>query len=107
MSKKTDNLLPEDFGKSFDETVFSSWKESINEHEKVSTITLILEVIGIAAIWFPGGLAGVGLFFVFFIISLCILLPKNNKRKGYQRQLGITNRDIVNAIEASKKRINN
>jgi hypothetical protein len=107
MSKKIDNLLPDDFGKSFDGTVFNSWKESVNEHEKAAQITLILELTGIIALWLIGGLVGLGLFFALTFTGLGIVLPKHNKRRRYQRQLGITNRDLVNAIEASKKRINN
>ncbi|MDR0420002.1 MAG: hypothetical protein LBH30_00900 [Prevotellaceae bacterium] len=104
MSKNIDKLLPEDFGKSFDMEVFHNWKKSVNEHEQTGIISMVMYVIGLAAIIIIGGLIGVGLMFAFMLIAIAISAPKMSKRKRFQRQLGINNRDVVNAIAASKKR---
>jgi hypothetical protein len=108
MSKKTDKLLPEDFGKSFDMDVFHQWKQSVNAHEQASITMLILYATGFAALLLLGGLIGVGLFFILGFTGIGIALPKMNKRKNYQRQLGISNKDVLNAINKniSKNRIN-
>jgi hypothetical protein len=105
MSKKIDNLLPEDFEKSVDKTVFPSWKESVIKHEKASQITVILEGLGLAALWFLGGI-GLVLCLALMITGLAIALPAWNKRRHWQRKLGVTSKDVENAIEDSKKRIN-
>ncbi|MDR2293438.1 MAG: hypothetical protein LBE11_08215 [Prevotellaceae bacterium] len=104
MSKKTDKLLPEDFGKSFDMDAFHSWKQSVNEHERISSVMMILYFTGFAALLLLGGLVGIGMFFILALTGLGITLPKYNKRKHCQRQLGINNRDVINAINAAKKR---
>jgi hypothetical protein len=106
MSKKTDKLLPEDFGKSFDMDTFHKWKQSVNDHEQVAIVTIILYVTGLAAMMLLGGLIGVGLFFILAFTGLGITLPKQKKRKQYQRQLGINNKDIVEAIKSAQKRAN-
>jgi hypothetical protein len=105
MSKITDKLLPEDFGKSFDIETFHQWKQSVNEHEQASITTLILYVAGLVIMIVLGGLVGVGLFFVLAFIGLGISRPKQNKRKRYQRQLGINNRDVRDAVIIAKKRM--
>jgi hypothetical protein len=106
MSKKTDRLLPEDFGKSFDMDVFHNWKQCVNEHEQAATVMMILYFTGFAALLLLGGLVGVGLFFILAFIGLGITLPKQNKRKRFQQQLGINNKDVINAIKAAKNRTN-
>jgi hypothetical protein len=106
MSKKTDELLPEDFGKSFDGEVFDNWKKSVREHEQASITMLIFYGIGFLALVMLGGFVGLILFFGLSFIGLGICLPKQGKRKKYQQQLGIVNRDIQNAIVAAKKRLN-
>ncbi|MDR2651693.1 MAG: hypothetical protein LBC68_05205 [Prevotellaceae bacterium] len=105
MSKITDKLLQEDFGKSFDNEVFNNWKKSINEHEQVSAIMLVLYFTGFAALLVLGGFIGIGLFFILVFIGLGITLPKASKRKRYQRQLGISNKEFGNAITNVKKRM--
>jgi hypothetical protein len=105
MSKISDKLLPEDFGKSFDMETFHQWKQSVNEHEQASIIMLVLYFTGFAALFLLGGLAGVALFFILAFIGLGISLPKQSKRKRYQRELGISNRDVLNAIATAKKRM--
>jgi hypothetical protein len=105
MSKLTDKLLPEDFGKSFDIETFHQWKQSVNEHEQVGITTMILYLAGLALMIILGGLVGVGIFFVMTFIGLGISRPKQNKRKRYQRQLGISNRDVRDAVIVAKKRM--
>ncbi|MDR3286482.1 MAG: hypothetical protein LBT27_03465 [Prevotellaceae bacterium] len=104
MSKIIDNLLPEDFGKSFDATLFAEWKKSANEHEQAGITSVILWFIGFAALLLLGGLVGLGIFFILMFVALGISLPKQNKRKKYQNQLGISNKDFRTAIAAAKKR---
>jgi Flp pilus assembly protein TadB len=106
VSKKTDKLLPEDFGKSFDMEVFHKWKQSVNEHEQASIIMMILYFTGFIALLLLGSLVGVALFFILAFIGLGITLPKQSKRKRYQRQLGINNKDVINALNAAKNRTN-
>jgi hypothetical protein len=106
MSKMTDKLLPEDFGRSFDEEVFGEWKQSINEHERTGTISVILLTAGLLAMCGLGGLISVGLFFVLGIIGIAQNAPKQSKRNKYQRQLGITGKDLQKAIAAAKEREN-
>jgi type VI protein secretion system component VasF len=105
MSKITDKLLPEDFGKSFDEEVFKNWKKSIKEHEQVSVIVMVLYLAGLAALMLLGGLVGIGLFFVLAFIGMGISLPKQRKRKDYQSQLGISKKEFGDAVAAAKKRV--
>jgi hypothetical protein len=105
MSKITDSLLPEDFGKSFETSVFDDWKKSVNEHEQASTVSLILFAVGLAALLAIGGLVGVGLFFILAGIGIGISMSKQSKRNRYQKQLGITNRDFRDAVVAAKKRL--
>jgi Flp pilus assembly protein TadB len=105
MSKITNKLLPEDFGKSFDEEVFNNWKKSINEHEQASVITMVLFFSGLASILLLGGLVGIGLFFVLAFIGLGTTLPKLSKRKEYQRQLSISMKELRDAVLAAKKRV--
>jgi hypothetical protein len=104
MSKAIDGLLPEDFGKSFDMDTFHAWKKSAGEHEQASITTMILYFTGLAAMMLLGGVVGIGLFFILAFIGLGIALPKQRKRKKYQQQLGINNRDVRNAVIQSKKR---
>ncbi|MDR1552888.1 MAG: hypothetical protein LBS69_05440 [Prevotellaceae bacterium] len=105
MSKITDKLSPEDFGKSFDIEVFNGWKKSITEHEQAAIIMMILYLTGTASLLLLNGLVGIGLFFVFAFIGLGICLPKASKRKRYQRQLGISNKDFTAAVLSAKKRV--
>ena len=107
MSKIINQLTSEDFGKSFDESLFSEWKKSAEAHEKASTIMLIFYFIGFAFLIFlntNAPLFALGLFFLFAFVGLGIGLPKLNKRKKYQRQLGITNRDVKAAIAKCRNR---
>ena len=67
---------------------------------------MILYITGLAAMILLGGLIGVGLFFILAFIGLGIGLPKQKKRKQYQRQLGINNKDVVEAIKSAQKRAN-
>jgi hypothetical protein len=107
MSKMTDRLVAKDFGKSFDEKVFDSWKRCVNEHEQAGVVSMILLAIGILLMWVLGGIVGIGLFFALSITGIVLAAPKQSKRKEYQRQLGITNSDVQKAIAAAKKRGNN
>ena len=98
MSKIINQLTPEDFGKSFDSELFSKWKKSVEEHEKAGLINIVLYLIGLAALIVISGLVGIVLFFGFAISGIAIALPKQKKRKGYQRELGITNAELKEAI---------
>jgi Flp pilus assembly protein TadB len=104
MSKAINNLLPEDFGKSFDTAAFNDWKKAANEHEQVTIINIVLYLAGLALMLVLGGFVGIGLFFVLAIIGLTISMPKMNVRRKCQTRLGITNKDLRNAIIVSKKR---
>ena len=105
MSKIINSLTPEDFGKSFDMGAFSEWKKVVEEHERASGIMLTLYAIGFVSLMLLGGLVGIVLFFVFSFTGLGIGFPKFNKRKTHQKQLGISNSDLRNAIAAAKKRM--
>ncbi|MDR1347153.1 MAG: hypothetical protein LBJ63_01795 [Prevotellaceae bacterium] len=105
MSKIIDKLLPEDFGKSFDMETFHKWKQSANEHEQAAIVMMILYFTGFAALLLLGGLVGIGLFFILAFIGLGIAMPKQNKRKRYQRRLGINGKDVRNAVLTAKKRM--
>jgi len=106
MSKIINNLTPEDFGKSFDMASFSEWKKRVEEHEKASVIMLTLYFIGFACMMLLfGNIIGVALFFLFAFIGLGIGLPKFNKRRKLQKQLGISASELRNAIANAKKRM--
>lgn len=105
MSKILNELSPEDFGKSFDEEVFNNWKKSMNEHEQASVIMMVLFCAGLAAMLLLGGVVGLGLFFVLAFIGLGMTWPKLSKRKEYQRQLGISMKELRDAVSSAKKRV--
>ena len=107
MSKIINSLTREDFGKSFDMALFSEWKKSVDEHEKASTIMLILSFIGLACLLLikDNPIAALGLFFLSSFIGIGIGLPKFNKRRKIQRQLGISNKELVKTIADVKKRM--
>ena len=106
MSKIINQLTSEDFGKSFDEALFSQWKKSVEEHEKASITTLVLYAIGLAAMILLGGFVGIGLFFVCTFVGLGIVMSKSKKRKVYESQLAINKNDIKNAVIKHRKRTN-
>jgi hypothetical protein len=103
MSKIINSLLPEDFGKSFDEKVFESWKRSLNDLEQAQIIVYVLYGVGFVAL-LTLGIVGLMIFFLMMIVSLVIVLPKRSKSKSYRLKLGVSNRDFQNAIIAAKKR---
>ena len=111
MSKIINSLAPEDFGKSLDTALLSEWKKSVEEHEKASIITMVLFLIGMAILIFTpttsatNSLFALGSFFVLSFIGIGISLPKMNKRRKYQKQLGISNTELRNAVVAARKRM--
>jgi hypothetical protein len=105
MSKIMDELLPEDFGKSFDTEVFAAWKKSVKEHEQTGISSLLLFLAGLAAMILLGGIVGVGLFFILAFIGIGISMPKKKKVTQYQKQLGINGKEIRDAITIAKKRV--
>ncbi len=104
MSKATDQLTPEDFGKSFDAALFSEWKKSVEAHEKISITSFVLYLVGFAAMLVLGGFVGIGLFFAMAIIGLVVVAPKKKTRSNCQRKLGITNKEVREAIAKSRLR---
>ena len=111
MSKIINSLTPEDFEKSFDMTAFSEWKKSVEEHEKAGIISMALLLIGLAILYlmpttsFVIIVLSIGSFFVLAFTGIGITWPKMKKRMKCQRQLGISNSDLKNAIAAAKKRM--
>jgi hypothetical protein len=103
MSKITDKLLPEDFGKSLDEKVFRAWKKSVNEHEQTGIIWMIFFLVGPIVMIFSF-IIGFGLFFISGIIAISITASKQKERNDYQNRLRITNNDIKRAIAVAKLR---
>jgi uncharacterized membrane protein len=111
MSKIINSLTPEDFGKSFDMALFSEWKKSVEEHEKASIITWVLLLIGMLILiimpakGFFDSVFALGSYFVLALIGIGISLPKMKKRNKYQKQLGISYKDLKNAIAAKQKQM--
>jgi hypothetical protein len=106
MSKITNGLMPEDFGRTFDNELFGSWKQSINEHEQYSLISMALFFAGLIAMLALGGVVGIGLFFVLAITGICMNWPKMERRKQLQKQLGISNSDFAKAVAERKRKMN-
>ena len=105
MSKIINQLTPEDFGKTFDAATFAEWKKAMDAVTKPSFIIINMALLwaGIGAIYLLG-MIGIGLFFVLSFIAIGIAVPKQNKRKKYQRQLGITNSDVTMAVKKCRDR---
>ena len=105
MSKIESELTPEDFGKSFDMALFSEWKTSVEEHKKASTLNIVLYLVGFLLMIVLGGVVGIGLFFVLAITGIALALPKSKKRKNCQRELGISNIELRDALVKCRNRI--
>ena len=106
MSDVINQLTPEDFRKTFDAALFSEWKKSVEEHEAASRIMLVLQAIGVVAIFIAwGSFVGVGLYFALAIVGIAIATPKKNKRKQCQSALGIEDGDVRDAKAQYRKRV--
>ena len=106
MSKIINQLTPEDFGKTFDSATFAEWKKATEAVTKPSFMIINMALLwaGIGAIYLFG-IIGLVLFFVLSFTAIGIALTKQNKRKKYQRQLGITNSDFNMAVKNCHSRI--
>ncbi|MCL2651112.1 MAG: DUF805 domain-containing protein [Candidatus Azobacteroides sp.] len=83
-------LMPEDFGRTFDEALFFEWKESVKKFNKLFWIQIGLYAIALI----PGILFGI------------IVRRKQDKKVlNLQIRLGITNNDIKQARVNCKNRI--
>ena len=105
MSKIINQLRPDDFDKSLDEAAFAEWQKSLEAHENAGFAVLGLQVAGLLLLLVLGGLVGVVLYLGLAITGLVIVLPKQNKRKACQRQLGISNSDLKQAIINCRNRM--
>ena len=103
MSKIIDELLPEDFGRTFDLQVFETWKQKMREQAKVGFIVIILQVIGLVAIILLGGLVGLALLFTALITAM--IISKRKAVKQYQDKLGITNAELKQALALRRGKV--
>jgi len=106
MSKIESQLTPEDFGKSFDMALFSEWKTSVEELKKASKMTIVLYLVGLLLMIVLGGVVGIVLFFGLAITGIAIAMPSSKKRKNCQRELGISNIELRDALVKCRNRIN-
>lgn len=105
MSKVIDQLLPEDFGRTFDKQEFEGWKQKMNDQAKVSFIVIGLQVTGLLAIVLLGGLVGIALLFAALISAMILALSKRKAVKQFQEKLGITNAEVKQALALRRQKM--
>ena len=104
MSNIINQLKPQDFNRNVDPALFSAWKKSVEEHKQAGIINMVLYLVGLALLMVLQGIVGLALFFGLAIAGIALALPKNNKRKELQRQLGISDVELKEAIALRRKR---
>jgi len=104
ISMKFEDLTQEDFGRELDPELFAKWKVLKKEQQSQVKKNLIFWVAAFAALLILGGIIGLIIFFGLMLTSILKMTPKNKAAADCQANLGVTQKEVNEALVALRKR---
>lgn len=96
--KKIKDLIVTDFP-NIDETKFIEWQKAQKERANLGYVIFPIMALLILQMYFVKGFLSVGIFFIGMIILMIFISPTTMKIKKLQKELGINNKDIRDALK--------